>query len=186
MRKSLPSFTLIELLIVITIIGILAVALVPRISQGPARARDTQRKADLGTLSTAMELYLADNGDYPPGKEGQGSYPSINNCLGATSTPINTEALLIPYLSSGTIPLNPTENPGANSICLWNDRFDFAYLYQLFSANSYLLVADLENSNARGDNIYCDVDWKITSSVADLAAYPCSPTSTYNYFVLSK
>ncbi|KKR25748.1 MAG: hypothetical protein UT55_C0031G0009, partial [Candidatus Peregrinibacteria bacterium GW2011_GWE2_39_6] len=40
------SFTLIELLIVITIIGILAVALVPRIMGGAPRARDVKRKAD--------------------------------------------------------------------------------------------------------------------------------------------
>ncbi len=63
MRKQ--GFTLIELLIVITIIGILAVALVPRISQGPARARDVQRKADLQNLASSMELYYSDYGFYP-------------------------------------------------------------------------------------------------------------------------
>lgn len=60
------AFTLIELLIVITIIGILAVALVPRITGGPAKARDATRKTDLQQIATALALYADDNaGDYP-------------------------------------------------------------------------------------------------------------------------
>jgi prepilin-type N-terminal cleavage/methylation domain-containing protein len=65
LRLGKAAFTLIELLIVITIIGILAVALVPRISQGPARARDVARKADLQNIASALELYFADNSSYP-------------------------------------------------------------------------------------------------------------------------
>ena len=65
MFQHRKGFTLIELLIVITIIGILAVALVPRISQGPARARDVQRKADISNITSALELYYADFGTYP-------------------------------------------------------------------------------------------------------------------------
>jgi len=65
-KPRLRAFTLIELLIVITIIGILAVALVPRIIGGPAKARDAQRKAALQQISTALELYADDNqGEYP-------------------------------------------------------------------------------------------------------------------------
>lgn len=64
------GFTLIELLIVITIIGILAVALLPRLLEGPARARDTARVADLNTIATFLATYNADYGIYPP-SEGQ-------------------------------------------------------------------------------------------------------------------
>jgi prepilin-type N-terminal cleavage/methylation domain-containing protein len=65
-QVRMRAFTLIELLIVITIIGILAVALVPRITGGPAKARDATRKTDLQQIATALALYADDNaGDYP-------------------------------------------------------------------------------------------------------------------------
>jgi len=91
MRTSLKfrlgkAFTLIELLIVITIIGILAVALVPRISQGPARARDVARKADLQNISNALELLYSDTGSYPT------ALSSITNYMSAVPNDPSTSA----------------------------------------------------------------------------------------------
>jgi len=59
MRKH--SFTLIEMLIVVVIIGILAAALIPRLQSVQARARDTKRKADLHQIATALAIYKEDN-----------------------------------------------------------------------------------------------------------------------------
>ena len=50
-------FTLIELLIVVVIISILAVALIPRLRGIQSQARDKQRIADLRQLQTALEFY---------------------------------------------------------------------------------------------------------------------------------
>lgn len=60
------SFTLIEMLIVIVIIGILAAALVPRLQDIQARARDTKRKADLRAIYNANEIFFLDNSTYLP------------------------------------------------------------------------------------------------------------------------
>ena len=57
------------MLIVIVIIGILAAALIPRLTGIQARARDTARSADMRNVSSALEVYALDNG---------GTYPSWN------------------------------------------------------------------------------------------------------------
>ncbi|MEI7478183.1 MAG: prepilin-type N-terminal cleavage/methylation domain-containing protein [bacterium] len=64
MPHKQKSFTLIEMLIVVVIIGILAAALIPRLQSVQARARDTKRKADLHQIATALEIYKEDNGSY--------------------------------------------------------------------------------------------------------------------------
>lgn len=61
------GFTLLELLIVITIIGLLAgvlVVLVNPVTQ-LAKTRDLERKNTLKTLQGALEQYYSDNGAYP-------------------------------------------------------------------------------------------------------------------------
>ena len=61
-HKKKKGFTLIELLVVIAIIAILAVVVV--LTLNPAellrQARDSQRVSDLGTLKSAVSLYLVD------------------------------------------------------------------------------------------------------------------------------
>lgn len=59
------SFTLIEMLIVIVIIGILAAALIPRLQSVQSRARDSQRKIDSRTIINAAEIGYVDLGRYP-------------------------------------------------------------------------------------------------------------------------
>lgn len=57
-KKGLQGLTLVEILVVILIIGILIVALVPRISAATDKARETQVKTDMRTFSLAAESVM--------------------------------------------------------------------------------------------------------------------------------
>jgi type II secretion system protein G len=63
--KKESGFTLIELIIVMVIIGILVILLLPNLSNGPKRARDSERKSELRTVASALEQYFADKTAYP-------------------------------------------------------------------------------------------------------------------------
>ena len=60
------AFTLVEVLVVISIIGILAGLLIPAITGAIRRATETQQKLEVNALAQAVEQYLQQYGDYPP------------------------------------------------------------------------------------------------------------------------
>ena len=60
MRRK-KSFTLIELLIVVAIIGILAAIAVPNFLDAQMRAKMTKMRADLKALGDALHMYRIDN-----------------------------------------------------------------------------------------------------------------------------
>ncbi|HXM77095.1 MAG TPA: prepilin-type N-terminal cleavage/methylation domain-containing protein [Thermoanaerobaculia bacterium] len=60
------GFTLLELLVVMTIIGILAAIAVPALRDSPQRAREAALKEDLFALRSVIDQYHGDKGNYPP------------------------------------------------------------------------------------------------------------------------
>lgn len=173
--KSLPKgFTLIELLIVITIIGILAVALVPRISQGPARARDVARKAHLSDISTALQLYFADNAAYPSPTTG------TTECINTTGMAVNTA--ITPLMKSGAVPADPISN--GVMPCVGS-----GYAYRLFSPTSYAIAALLESDTVTGDGLYCKfppTDTTYATSLSSLVPCDSSYNGTPHWYVISQ
>ena len=59
------GFTLLELLVVMTIIGILAAIAVPALRDSPKRAREATLRADLFTFRSVLDQYKGDKGNYP-------------------------------------------------------------------------------------------------------------------------
>ena len=60
------GFTLLELLVVMTIIGILAAIAVPALRDSPQRARESALREDLFTMRSVIDQYHGDKGSYPP------------------------------------------------------------------------------------------------------------------------
>ncbi|MCX6792124.1 MAG: prepilin-type N-terminal cleavage/methylation domain-containing protein, partial [Candidatus Gottesmanbacteria bacterium] len=65
MKKFQRGFTLIEILIVVSIIVLLSMAVLMNIFGQMAHATDIKRKTDLYTLSKFFEDYYNDNGAFP-------------------------------------------------------------------------------------------------------------------------
>lgn len=59
------GFTLVEVMVVVTIIGILLALSAAGLQGARASSRDAQRKSDIEDLRSALEIYRADCGSYP-------------------------------------------------------------------------------------------------------------------------
>jgi prepilin-type N-terminal cleavage/methylation domain-containing protein len=89
------SFTLLELMIAIAIIGILAMMLVPALQTAREKARATNCMANLRAISTALTLYADDQYGKMP--------PALDLLVNGIYLPNNSAALIepkasIPYL----------------------------------------------------------------------------------------
>ena len=69
-RRRDAGLTLIELMVVVVILALLAVVIVPRVIDRPDQARAARAQADIGALSSALNLYRLDNGAYPTTEQG--------------------------------------------------------------------------------------------------------------------
>ena len=69
MREA-KTFTLIELMLVVVIIGALAAMVVPRLVGRSTQALISAAKGDISSIASALKLFEMDNGRFPTTSEG--------------------------------------------------------------------------------------------------------------------
>jgi general secretion pathway protein G len=99
-RKA--GFTLVELLLVLTILGILAALVIPKFSGRTEQARNSAAQTQIVNFGTALDTFEVDNGYYPRGKNG------LNDLL---VMPRDAQNWHGPYLKIDVIPLDPWQHP---------------------------------------------------------------------------
>ena len=96
------GFTLVELIIVITILGIMAAIVIPTFQGNVATARESASKTNLMTIRTQLELYKLHHNGVPPGYINGAAAPTGFLILQFTATTTVTGAV-----SASTIPTDP-------------------------------------------------------------------------------
>src|SRR5260370_9623117 len=69
-RQRRQAFTLVEMLLVLTILAILAGLVLPKMVGQGEKAKIKATQAQLAGFKTALELFEVDNGHFPKGKNG--------------------------------------------------------------------------------------------------------------------
>lgn len=127
MKKNSLAFTLVELLVVISVIGVLASIVLVSFTGSQKQARDTQRKSDIKQYQLALENFANKN---------NGLYPRRNSTVSADTT-------LCTDLGLTTCPSDPREVKDAT--------FDYKYQSNgtlsdgTAAASNYVLWGPIEN-----------------------------------------
>ena len=100
------GFTLIEIMVVITILGVLAALIVPRVVGRTDDARIAAARQDIATIMQALKLYRLDNGRYPTTEQGLQALLTK-----PTTEPIPANWKLGGYLERSNVPVDPWGEP---------------------------------------------------------------------------
>ena len=101
-RAGEGGFTLVEMLVVITIIGLIMALVGPRVLNYLSESKVKAAKIQIESFSSALDLYYLDNGRYPTSSEG---LPAL------VQRPANSQSWNGPYLKTGAVPSDPWGRP---------------------------------------------------------------------------
>ena len=101
-RRANAGFTLIEMLVVITIIGLIMALVAPRVLNYLGEAKSKAAKIQIESFGSALDLFYLDSGRYPTSSEGLAAL---------VQPPGNIQTWNGPYLKGGIVPTDPWGNP---------------------------------------------------------------------------
>jgi general secretion pathway protein G len=96
------GFTLVEMLVVITIIGLIMALVGPRVLSYLSESKVKAAKIQIESFEAALDLYYLDNGAYPASNEG---------LKALVQRPGSAAAWNGPYLRTGSVPDDPWGHP---------------------------------------------------------------------------
>jgi general secretion pathway protein G len=101
-RESEAGFTLVEMLVVITIIAMIMALVAPRVLHYLGESKIKAAKIQIQSFASALDLYYLDEGHYPSTSQG---------LTALVQRPDNSPVWNGPYLTSGAVPLDPWGHP---------------------------------------------------------------------------
>ena len=100
-RSNSRGFTLVEVLVVITIIALIMSLVGPRVLNYLADSKVKAARIQIESLASAVELYYLDTGQYPSTAQGLGSLTRRTDVVGWSG----------PYLKGNEVPNDPWGKP---------------------------------------------------------------------------
>jgi len=101
-RHGERGFTLVEILVVITIIGLIMGLVGPRVLNYLTESKAKAAKIQIESFASALDLFFLDAGRYPSGSEG---------LTALVQRPGSISGWNGPYLKGGLVPADPWGNP---------------------------------------------------------------------------
>lgn len=162
------GFTIVELLIAITVMGILLVIAVVALSSSQRNARDDERKVDVQTITSHLEDYY--NGANSSGVTGRYPTTSLTASEASIKTAlrdVSTSTFIAPGSTSTSQTFIAATNATQTPEGVAPQPTVTTYVYQPLQANGALCTGDVALTECRKFNIYYrlenDTTVKITS-----------------------
>lgn len=124
-KNSKHGFSVVELLVVISVIVLLGSLILVQVSSSRARARDAEREGEVKTLQNALAIYIVNNKSYPV-------FSGPLTGSDAASTALTNDGSL------SQVPLDPA-NTG-----------NFRYVYTSTDGSTYTITYYLETNSISG------------------------------------
>lgn len=101
-RSAERGFSLVEMLVVITIIGLIMTLVAPRVLNYLSESKMKAAKIQIESFKSALDLYFLDAGRYPAGSEGLTALVERRGDVVGWNGP---------YLNGGFVPTDPWRHP---------------------------------------------------------------------------